>query len=191
VIPGLTRRLPAQIARPGGAASRPSRPGGRYASPPVRVSRLRRRPRWRWRPRASGSREPSLVVIAQAWYPTDATTGQKVPYFEAQGRLPSSIGGLPSFMFGSFGSVATHATVAAPVSAEQQTWPVLFFSTRVSHRRCCQHRKRYADTKRTHQKQHARRTATSDQAKIEWICSRNRVDHDRACPRVTPLKRPW
>src|SRR6185437_2712649 len=43
-------------------------------------------------------------VIAQAWYPTDATTGRAVPYFEAQGRLPSSIGGLPSFMFASFGS---------------------------------------------------------------------------------------
>ena len=33
-------------------------------------------------------------VIAQAWYPTDATTGQAVPYFEAQGHLPSSISGL-------------------------------------------------------------------------------------------------
>ena len=53
-------------------------------------------------------------VVAQAWYPTDATTGQAVPYFEAQGRLPSSISGLPSFMFASFGSVATHATVATP-----------------------------------------------------------------------------
>ncbi len=30
-------------------------------------------------------------VIAQAWYPTDATQGRAVPYFEAQGHLPSSI----------------------------------------------------------------------------------------------------
>ena len=71
-------------------------------------------------------------VIAQAWYPTDATTGRAVPYFEAQGRLPSSIAGLPSFMFASFGSVATHATVATPVSAAQRTWPVLFFSPGLS-----------------------------------------------------------
>jgi predicted dienelactone hydrolase len=71
-------------------------------------------------------------VIAQAWYPTDVTKGKAVPYFEAQGRLPSSIGGLPSFMFGSFGSVATHATAATPVSAAQRTWPVLFFSTGLS-----------------------------------------------------------
>ena len=71
-------------------------------------------------------------VVAQAWYPTDATTGRAVPYFEAQGRLPSSIAGLPSFMFASFGSVATHATVATPVSAAQRTWPVLFFSPGLS-----------------------------------------------------------
>ena len=71
-------------------------------------------------------------VIAQAWYPSDATTGRAVPYFEAQGRLPSSIAGLPSFMFASFGSVATHATVATPVSRAQRTWPVLFFSPGLS-----------------------------------------------------------
>src|SRR5438270_2225409 len=71
-------------------------------------------------------------VIAQAWYPTDARRGQAVPYFEAQGRLPSSIGGLPSFLFASFGSVATHATATTPVSAEQRTWPVVFFSPGLS-----------------------------------------------------------
>ena len=71
-------------------------------------------------------------VIAQAWYPTDATKGPAVPYFEAQGRLPSSISGLPSFMFASFGSVATHAIAAAPVSSAQRTWPVLLFSPGLS-----------------------------------------------------------
>jgi predicted dienelactone hydrolase len=71
-------------------------------------------------------------VIAQAWYPSDATTGRAVPYFEAQARLPSSVGGLPSFMFASFGSVATHATVAARVSAARRSWPVLFFSPGLS-----------------------------------------------------------
>src|SRR5881275_375667 len=42
-------------------------------------------------------------VIAQAWYPSDANKGRAVPYFEAQGHLPGAIGGMPSFMFGSFG----------------------------------------------------------------------------------------
>jgi predicted dienelactone hydrolase len=71
-------------------------------------------------------------VVAQAWYPTDAPTGRAVPYFEAQGRLPSSISGLPSFMFASFGDVATHATAATPVSSAHRTWPVLFFSPGLS-----------------------------------------------------------
>jgi dienelactone hydrolase len=78
--------------------------------------------------------EPSdrRQVIAQAWYPTDATTGRAVPYLEAQDRLPSSIGGLPSFMFASFGKVATHATAATSVSAAQRTWPVVFLSPGLS-----------------------------------------------------------
>ena len=67
-------------------------------------------------------------VIAQAWYPTDTKTGHAVPYFEAQGKLPGPVGGIPAFMFGSFGSVATHATVDPPISSAQHTWPVLLFS---------------------------------------------------------------
>jgi predicted dienelactone hydrolase len=65
-------------------------------------------------------------VIAQAWYPTDSSGGRPVPYFEAQHRLPSSVGGLPSFMYGSFGEINTHATVRSPASSGH--WPVLIFS---------------------------------------------------------------
>ena len=71
-------------------------------------------------------------VIAQAWYPSDASKGRAVPYFEAQGHLPGAIGGMPSFMFGSFGAVATHATIGAPISTAQKTWPVLLFSPGLS-----------------------------------------------------------
>src|SRR3954468_14391385 len=67
-------------------------------------------------------------VVAQAWYPTDAGSGRRVPYFEAQGRLPGSIGGLPSFMFAAFGEIDTHATFDAPISRAQRMWPVLVFS---------------------------------------------------------------
>ena len=67
-------------------------------------------------------------VIAQAWYPTDTATGPAVPYFEAQRHLPGSIGGLPSFMFASFGRVATHATLGTAISRAQRTWPVLLLS---------------------------------------------------------------
>jgi hypothetical protein len=71
-------------------------------------------------------------VIAQAWYPSDASSGRAVPYFEAQGHLPGAIGGMPAFMFGAFGAVATHATVRAPVSAARKIWPVLLFSPGLS-----------------------------------------------------------
>ena len=67
-------------------------------------------------------------VIAQAWYPTDTSTGPAVPYFEAQRHLPGSISGLPSFMFASFGEVATHATLGTAISRAQRTWPVLLLS---------------------------------------------------------------
>ncbi len=71
-------------------------------------------------------------VVAQAWYPTDIHEGSAVPYFEAQGRLPGSISGLPSFMFRSFGRIETHAIRSAPVSGARRTWPVLLFSPGLS-----------------------------------------------------------
>jgi predicted dienelactone hydrolase len=71
-------------------------------------------------------------VIAQAWYPSDANKGRAVPYFEAQGHLPGAIGGMPSFMFGSFGAAATHATIGTPISTARKTWPVLLFSPGLS-----------------------------------------------------------
>ena len=71
-------------------------------------------------------------VIAQAWYPTDTSTGKAVPYFEAQHHLPGSISGLPSFMFASFGRIATHATFGTAVSHAQRTWPVLLLSPGLS-----------------------------------------------------------
>jgi predicted dienelactone hydrolase len=67
-------------------------------------------------------------VIAQAWYPTDTADGRPVPYFEAQDQLPSSVGGLPSFMYAAFGEIKTHATFEAPISRAQRAWPVLVFS---------------------------------------------------------------
>jgi dienelactone hydrolase len=71
-------------------------------------------------------------VIAQAWYPSEASKGRAVPYFEAQGHLPGAIGGMPSFMFGSFGGIATHATFGPPISTARKTWPVLLFSPGLS-----------------------------------------------------------
>jgi dienelactone hydrolase len=74
-------------------------------------------------------------VIAQAWYPSDASNGATVPYFEAQGHLPGSVGGMPSFMFASFSSVRTHAMFGTPMSSARKTWPVLLFSPGLSNPR--------------------------------------------------------
>jgi dienelactone hydrolase len=67
-------------------------------------------------------------VVAQAWYPTEATQGARVPYFEAQDRLPGSVVGFPRWFFDSFGQVDTHARMSVPVSSERDVWPVLLFS---------------------------------------------------------------
>jgi dienelactone hydrolase len=67
-------------------------------------------------------------VVAQAWYPTATATGRTVPYFEAQHQLPSSVAGLPSFLYAAFGEIDTHATFEAPISPTRRAWPVLVFS---------------------------------------------------------------
>jgi predicted dienelactone hydrolase len=67
-------------------------------------------------------------VVAQAWYPTDATHGRTAPYFEEPGKLPG-MGELPAFVFsGDFRDVDTHGILAAPISNARRTWPVLLFS---------------------------------------------------------------
>lgn len=67
-------------------------------------------------------------VVAQAWYPSEATRGHMAPYFEEPGELPG-MGGLPEFVFsGDFRNAATHAILDAPVSRARATWPVLIFS---------------------------------------------------------------
>jgi predicted dienelactone hydrolase len=64
-------------------------------------------------------------VVAQAWYPSDATSGAAVPYYEAQDRLPRTLAGLPAFMFSGFARIRTHAIAEAPVSASRPAWPVV------------------------------------------------------------------
>jgi dienelactone hydrolase len=67
-------------------------------------------------------------VVAQAWYPTEVRQGQRVPYFEAQDRLPAMIDIYPSWFFNDFRQVDTHASLSPALSDERATWPVLLFS---------------------------------------------------------------
>ena len=91
--------------------------------------------RWTDRQRAetlTANASDRRQVIVQAWYPTETSSGAAVPYFEAQGHLPGSIAGIPTFMLRSFKSVKTHATAGDPVSSAQRSWPVLLFSPGLS-----------------------------------------------------------
>ena len=67
-------------------------------------------------------------VVAQAWYPTRVRQGQRVPYFEAQDRLPAMIDLYPSWFFNDFRQVDTHAINSPAISDERATWPVVLFS---------------------------------------------------------------
>src|ERR671929_378046 len=67
-------------------------------------------------------------VVAQAWYPTDVRDGQRVPYFEAQDRLPAMIDIYPSWFFNDFRQLDTHAVISPALSHERATWPVVLFS---------------------------------------------------------------
>src|SRR6266511_645750 len=67
-------------------------------------------------------------VVAQAWYPTDVTQGQRVPYFEAQDHLPTRIDVYPSCFLNDFRHVETHSTMSPALSDERATWPVVLFS---------------------------------------------------------------
>src|ERR671933_960698 len=67
-------------------------------------------------------------VVAQAWYPTEVRQGQRVPYFEAQDRLPAMIDIYPSWFYNDFRQIDTHAVISPALSDERATWPVVLFS---------------------------------------------------------------
>jgi dienelactone hydrolase len=67
-------------------------------------------------------------VVAQAWYPTDVTTGRSTKYIDAQ-RDDRLTPGLPPGFFRRYGGhINTHALDGVPVSGERDQWPVLLFS---------------------------------------------------------------
>jgi predicted dienelactone hydrolase len=68
-------------------------------------------------------------VVVQAWYPAArGVRGAGAPYIDGLARLPKSVSLIPRFVMRAYGRIDTHAVAAAPVSTEQQTWPVLLFS---------------------------------------------------------------
>ena len=67
-------------------------------------------------------------VVAQAWYPTDVTTGRPTKYIGA-GTDNRLMAGLPPGFFHRYDAhTVTHANDRVPVSAARSQWPVLLFS---------------------------------------------------------------
>ncbi|CAN5187732.1 carboxylic ester hydrolase [soil metagenome] len=68
-------------------------------------------------------------VIVQAWYPAQPNSRLTGPvYMDGLEDLPKTVSILPRFMLRHFNRIDTHASLEAPVSAKQQTWPVILFS---------------------------------------------------------------
>jgi hypothetical protein len=67
-------------------------------------------------------------VVAQAWYPTDVTTGRPTKYLGAGGDTAVTPGLPPGFFRRYDDHTVTHALDEVPVSGTRGRWPVLLFS---------------------------------------------------------------
>jgi Platelet-activating factor acetylhydrolase, isoform II len=80
---------------------------------------------------ASARRE----LMVQIWYPAKtaeprSTPSASAPYVQNASTLATALArlkNLPTFLFGQFEHVTTHATLGAPVADEKPTYPVLIF----------------------------------------------------------------
>jgi predicted PurR-regulated permease PerM len=65
-------------------------------------------------------------VIVQAWYPTERNAkGIHSNYLDGLDNLPEKIGGIPNFIFDHYDQIDTHGILDAPISKEQDQWPVV------------------------------------------------------------------
>ncbi len=74
---------------------------------------------------ATRSRSDKRNVIAQAWYPAQASRGEHSVYMDGLAGLPA--GGAASFVMRAYDRIDTHATLNADVSS-RKLWPVVVFS---------------------------------------------------------------
>jgi predicted dienelactone hydrolase len=70
-------------------------------------------------------------VVAQAWYPSDVSTGPSTAYIGTDN--PASLtAGISASVFEGFDGIDTHATNLSAVSVGRAKWPVLLFSPGLS-----------------------------------------------------------
>lgn len=66
-------------------------------------------------------------VIAQAWYPAQASGKERSIYMDGLANLPPTVVILPAFVMRGYDRIDTRATVNAEIS-NQKLWPVVIFS---------------------------------------------------------------
>jgi len=83
---------------------------------------------WSREETATAERGDVREVVAQAWYPAEATSGPPEPYAGTGVSGASLAGGYPTWFFTRFDDVDTHAVHVAPVVDSANGWPVVLFS---------------------------------------------------------------
>jgi predicted dienelactone hydrolase len=69
-------------------------------------------------------------VVVQAWYPTaQEAKGIHSSYVDGLDNLPEKIGIMPDFIFDHYDQIETYGVLNAPISKEQNLWPVILFLT--------------------------------------------------------------
>lgn len=69
-------------------------------------------------------------VVVQAWYPTEQDAkGTHSSYLDGMDNLPEKIGIIPRFVFDHYDQIETYGVLNAPISKEQNQWPVVLFLT--------------------------------------------------------------
>jgi dienelactone hydrolase len=69
-------------------------------------------------------------VVVQAWYPTvQEAKGIHSSYVDGLDNFPKQIGIIPDFIFDHYDQVETYGVLNAPISKEQNRWPVILFLT--------------------------------------------------------------
>ncbi|WP_165501820.1 alpha/beta hydrolase family protein [Pedobacter frigiditerrae] len=69
-------------------------------------------------------------VVLQVWYPSEENIkGSHSGYLDGLGSLPEKIGPLPKWIFDQYDQINTYGILDAPISKEQEQWPVIIFLT--------------------------------------------------------------
>ncbi|MHA1945872.1 MAG: alpha/beta hydrolase family protein [Candidatus Hodarchaeales archaeon] len=73
----------------------------------------------------------SRNIVIKVWYPTDEPEGSPVPYVDVPAQFGKGVErsfGFPSFVVSHISLISTHSYLNAPISPNQDNYPVIIFS---------------------------------------------------------------